>query len=52
MYDIIYTIIDHVWTTGSSDQSTIYYTCSALIIILMITFIDLIRSIFRGFIRR
>lgn len=52
MYDIINSIIDHAWTTGSNEQSTVYYICAVLIIILMVTFIDLVRSIFRGFVRR
>lgn len=52
MYDIIYSIIDHHWSTGTSEQSTIYYICASLIIVLMVQFIDLIRCIFRGFVRR
>lgn len=52
MYDIISSIIDHNWVTGSNEQSTVYYICGSLIIILMVVFIDLVRSIFRGFIRR
>lgn len=52
MYDIVSAIIDHTWATGSSDQTTIYYICAAIIIILMVTFIDLIHRIFRGFVRR
>lgn len=51
MYDIVSNIIDHSWIMqGSGEQQYIYYICSALIIIITITFIDLfyrfIRSIF------
>lgn len=52
MYDIVNSIIDHVWNTGSTEQSTIYYICASLIIILTVVIIDMVRSIFRGFIRR
>ena len=52
MYDIITGIIDHTWSTSTNEQSIVYYICAALIIILMVTFIDLVRSIFRGFVRR
>lgn len=53
MYDIISGIIDHSWiSTNAGEQQYIYYICGALIIVLMVTFIDLVRCIFRGFIRR
>lgn len=52
MYDIISAIIDHTWVTGTNEQSTIYYICASLIIILTVVFIDLFRSVIRGFIRR
>lgn len=52
MYDIIKNIIDHSWITqNAGDQQYIYYICSAVIIILLVVFIDLIRDIFRSFIR-
>lgn len=51
MYDLIQGIINHVWTTGSNEQSTIYYICGAVICLLTVVFIDLIRDIFSGFIR-
>lgn len=52
MYDIIQNIIDHEWVSNySGDQQYIYYICSAVIIILLVVFIDLIRDIFRSFIR-
>lgn len=51
MYDIISSIIDHVYTTGSSEQQYIYYVCCALIVIFAVVFIDLIRDIFLGFFR-
>lgn len=46
MYDIISGIIDHVWTTGDSGQSTVYYVCGAIIIILTCVFIDLVYRVF------
>lgn len=49
MYDIIYEIIDHSYTTGDSAQQYIYYTCCALIIILTAVFIDMIYQIFSHF---
>lgn len=49
MYDIISQIIDHSWSTNSSEQQYIYYTCSALIIILTIVFIDMIYRVFSHF---
>lgn len=51
MYNIIEGIISHVWIAGSSDQSTIYYICGALICLLTVVFVDLIRDIFSGFFR-
>lgn len=41
MYDIIYNIIGHSWTSNTSEQSYIYYTCCALIILLTMVFIDM-----------
>lgn len=52
MYDIIKNVIDHQWITQSAgDQQYIYYICSAVIVILVVVFVDLIRDIFRSFIR-
>lgn len=51
MYDIISNIIDHNWTTGSSEQQYIYYICGALIVVLTVVFVDIIRGIFRSFSR-
>lgn len=42
MYDLIYGLIDHTWTTGSSEQQYVYFTACALIIILTVVVIDLI----------
>ena len=48
MYNIISGIIDHAWTTNSSEQQYIYYTCAALIIVLTSVFIDMVvRILFR-----
>lgn len=52
MYDIIKQIIDHSWDSGSyssSEQQIVYYIAGTLIIILTVTFIDLIKSVFRHF---
>lgn len=51
MYDLIYGIIGHAWTTGSNEQTIIYYVCGALICLFSVVFIDLIRDIFSGFFR-
>lgn len=49
MYDIIWNIIDHSWTTGDSSQQYVYYTCCSLVIILTVVFIDMIYRVFRHF---
>lgn len=46
MYDIIYNIIAHDWTTGSSDQQYIYYICGALIVLFSMVFVDLFYRLF------
>lgn len=49
MYDIIASIIDHSWSTGTSEQQYIYYTCCALIIVLTAVLIDMVVRIFFRF---
>lgn len=49
MYDIIYGILDHAYTSGDNIQSYVLYTCCTLIVILTVTFIDLIYRIFGHF---
>lgn len=49
MYNIIDGIINHNWTTGSSDQQYIYYICGALIVIFTVVFIDLGYRVFSHF---
>lgn len=49
MYDVIYNIINHAWSTGDSIQQYVIYTCCALIIILTCVFIDMIYRIFSHF---
>lgn len=49
MYDIISNIIDHTWSTGSSEQQYIYYICGALIVILTCVIIDLVYRIIGHF---
>lgn len=51
MYDIINDIINHNWTTGSNEQQYVYYICGALIVLFAVIFIDMIREIFRAFVR-
>lgn len=54
MYDILESILDHTWNSGTgyntTEQQIYYYIAGAIIIILVVTFIDLfyrfIRSIF------
>lgn len=52
MYDIISSIIDHTWTTGSSDQQYIMYVCSVMIPLISVVIVDTFRMVFRAFIRR
>lgn len=49
MYDLISNLIDHSWSTGSSEQQYIYYICGALIIMLTCVFIDMIYRVFSHF---
>lgn len=49
MYDVISRIIDHSWSTGTNDQSYIYYICGALIVVFTVVFIDLIYRVFSHF---
>lgn len=49
MYDLIYNIIGHSWTTGNSEQQYIFYICGALIIIFACVFIDMVYRIFSHF---
>lgn len=49
MYDVISRIIDHSWTTNTSDQQYIYYICGALIVVFSVVFIDLIYRVFSHF---
>lgn len=49
MYDLISNLIDHSWSTASSEQQYIYYICGALIIILTCVFIDMIYRVFSHF---
>lgn len=51
MYDIVSNIIDHSWSTGSSEQQYVYYICGSLIVVFSVVFIDMIRDIFRSFTR-
>ena len=48
MYNLISALINHTWTTNTADQQYIYYICGAVIIILVVVFIDLVYRIFRS----
>lgn len=52
MYDVVVNIISHTWDTSSyssSEQQIVYYICGCLIIVLTVTFIDLLYRVFRHF---
>ena len=49
MYDLISSIIDHSWSTGSSEQQYIYYICGALIVIMFMVITDLVYRVFSHF---
>lgn len=49
MYDIIDSLINHNWVTGSSDQQYIYYICGALIILFTCVIIDMVYRVFSHF---
>lgn len=49
MYDILSAIVDHTWTTGTSEQQYIMYTCAAMIPLLTVVFIDTIKGLFARF---
>lgn len=50
MYDLISNLIDHNWiTTNAGEQQYIYYICGAVIIILLVVFVDLMYRVFRHF---
>lgn len=55
MYDIIENIIGHAWESSSyssSEQQILYYICGTLIVILTVTFIDLVYRVFSNFWKR
>ena len=49
MYDVLYRIIGHQYTTGDSMQQYIIYGCVALIIIFSVVLIDLVYRVFSHF---
>lgn len=50
MYDIIESIIDHVWITQNAGaQQYIYYIVGVLIPVLVAVFVDLVYRVFRHF---
>lgn len=55
MYDLIDNIIQHTWETAnysSSEQQILYYISGSIIVILIVTFIDLIYRTFSNFWKR
>lgn len=46
MYDMIWSMIDHTYTTGDTMQQFIIYTCCVIICILVIAFTDAVRTVF------
>lgn len=52
MFEIIKSIIDHVWNTNSTgDQQIIYYICAIVIPLCIVLVWDAICCIFRSFTR-
>lgn len=50
MYGLIQDIIDHAWQSSyNGDQQYIYYIAGALIIILVVVFVDLVYRLFSHF---
>lgn len=53
MYDLIESLINHVWISqGAGEQQYIYYICGAIIPVLVVTFIDLIYRLIRSIMRK
>lgn len=49
MYDIISQIINHSWTTNTSEQQYIYQGCIIVIAVLLAVTVDLVYRVFRHF---
>lgn len=52
MFDVIYGIVSHAWESdgwNNTEQQLYVYICGSLIIILTVTFIDLIYRVFSHF---
>lgn len=52
MYSVISNIIEHVWTSGSSEQSYVYSICGAIIVLCFIFCLDFLSQIFKSFRRK
>lgn len=53
MYDIIYEMIGHTWSSNyTNEQQYVYYISGAVICILVVAFIDIIKTGFAAFTRR
>lgn len=52
MYDLISALIGHTWQTNySGEQQYIYYIAGAVIVILLVVFIDLVYRLFRSILK-
>lgn len=50
MYNVISNIINHTWITqNAGDQQYVYYIAGAVIVVLTVTFVDLVYRVFRNF---
>lgn len=49
MYDILYSIIDHSYSSGDSMQQYIIYGCVCLIIMFSAVFLDMVYRVFTHF---
>ena len=52
MYDLISALIGHTWQTNyNGEQQYIYYIAGAVIVILLVVFIDLVYRLFRSILK-
>lgn len=49
LYDLIYDLIDHVYTSGDSMQQYVIYICGALILIITVVLLDTVCRVFYHF---
>lgn len=52
MYNLISALIGHTWITNNAgEQQYIYYIAGAVIVILLVVFIDLVYRLFRSILK-